>query len=491
MGAAFQAARWCLRWWIVIPLALLIVWLVATAQTQHAIDAELAAIKAKGEPIALVELAPQIPPGEPNAALIYENAFSFLPAAGDYDYDHALADPDFARQYLVAREIALRQLQQAAQMRYCAFPNDWTRPMYELTFPNFARVREAGRLLVLDSSVLAADGKADESLDALTSTYVASSHAMTDPILISALVGYAIIGIAHGGLEESLSLADPSRAACRSMYDALGRIDLDTPFRRATLGERAGAIQFFDDVRTGRLSLAEVLTGFDGNPSAQARIMAALYPTLGRPLFNIDEASMLEFHRRHLEAAALPWPQSSHAFDQIQGDIEELPGYSALLTQMVFPVYGRADWSKRKAAATLAVDRAALAIEAFKAQTRRYPDTLKQVEALGWDLPDDPLSGKPLLYRRKGDGFTVWSVGPNMKDDGGVEYDPSQNMDYTSGPYDITFICDRQRIEDKRAERKRQWEQTQAEVAQQQAEESARRSSPSHRGFRDGRSRGR
>ncbi|MGC4046338.1 MAG: hypothetical protein QM758_21315 [Armatimonas sp.] len=33
----------------------------------------------------------------------------------------------------------------------------------------------------------------------------------------------------------------------------------------------------------------------------------------------------------------------------------------------------------------------------------------------------DPYSGKPLLYRREEDGCVFWSVGPNRKDDGGVE----------------------------------------------------------------------
>jgi len=459
-GALWRLFRRALRWWVIVLVLLAVAWLTATVITQRAIDTELAAIEARGEPLTLAELAPWIAPGVLNAALVYESAFSSLTEGGGEDYDHALADPAFARSYLAAREAGLRQLRKAADVRDCAFPIDWSRPVYELNFPHYARMREAARLLVLDSSLLAADGKADQSLDAPVGVYRTASHAMSDPVLISALVGYAIIGIAHSGLEECLSVTDPSPSACRTAYDELGRIDVDTPFRRSLLGERASALAVFEDVRAGRISIAKLVSGGDDRFGGR-RILSAVYPTVGRPLFNMDEASALRLYGRMLEAHDLPWPQSQETLDAILADLESLPSYRSLLTRMIVPVFTRAEWSRRKAAAALAVDRAALAINAFRSQTGRYPDDLAQVEALGWDLPDDPLGGEPLLYRRTAKGFTVWSVGPNMKDDGGVEYD-SKTMDFTSGPYDITFFCDRRRIAAKREVSKSAWDDLQA-----------------------------
>jgi len=34
-------------------------------------------------------------------------------------------------------------------------------------------------------------------------------------------------------------------------------------------------------------------------------------------------------------------------------------------------------------------------------------------------VPIDPFTGKPLVYRREGEGFIVYSLGTNQKDDGG------------------------------------------------------------------------
>ena len=35
------------------------------------------------------------------------------------------------------------------------------------------------------------------------------------------------------------------------------------------------------------------------------------------------------------------------------------------------------------------------------------------------DVPVDPFSGRPLLFRATADAYTIYSVGPNQKDDGG------------------------------------------------------------------------
>ncbi|MCJ7751875.1 MAG: hypothetical protein MUQ65_12400, partial [Armatimonadetes bacterium] len=91
-GSLWRLFRHTLRWWVIV-LVLLAAWLIATVITQRAIDTELAAIEARGEPLTLAELAPRIAPGVLNAAPVYESAFSAIPESDYEDYDHALADP--------------------------------------------------------------------------------------------------------------------------------------------------------------------------------------------------------------------------------------------------------------------------------------------------------------------------------------------------------------------------------------------------------------
>lgn len=59
-------------------------------------------------------------------------------------------------------------------------------------------------------------------------------------------------------------------------------------------------------------------------------------------------------------------------------------------------------------------------LRAWKVRHGSYPDTLDALTS-ATPLPLDPFSGDPYHYRREGDGFVLYSVGLNRKDDGGVK----------------------------------------------------------------------
>ena len=61
-----------------------------------------------------------------------------------------------------------------------------------------------------------------------------------------------------------------------------------------------------------------------------------------------------------------------------------------------------------------------LAIYMYKKIHGKYPDSLGMlVSTIMKSLPEDPFSGNDYIYRREGDGFIVYSVGPNQKDNDG------------------------------------------------------------------------
>ncbi len=63
--------------------------------------------------------------------------------------------------------------------------------------------------------------------------------------------------------------------------------------------------------------------------------------------------------------------------------------------------------------------RAVLACERFRRKTGAYPETLKMLVPDCFDeVPHDPYSGEPLQYSRERE--IVWSVGENLRDDGGT-----------------------------------------------------------------------
>jgi hypothetical protein len=63
-----------------------------------------------------------------------------------------------------------------------------------------------------------------------------------------------------------------------------------------------------------------------------------------------------------------------------------------------------------------------IAVQRWQLDTGQYPDDLGLLVEAGYlrELPMDPYSDKPLVYKRTADGFTLYSVSENFTDDGGV-----------------------------------------------------------------------
>jgi hypothetical protein len=63
----------------------------------------------------------------------------------------------------------------------------------------------------------------------------------------------------------------------------------------------------------------------------------------------------------------------------------------------------------------------ALLCEQYYNDNKQYPDSLDQISTFfGGVLPTDPFSGNNLLYKKDDNGYLIYSVGANGKDDGGA-----------------------------------------------------------------------
>jgi len=63
-----------------------------------------------------------------------------------------------------------------------------------------------------------------------------------------------------------------------------------------------------------------------------------------------------------------------------------------------------------------------VAILRYKQERGNYPENLSELLEAGLlkELPMDPFSNKPVVYRKIDDGFMLYSVGLNFEDDGGT-----------------------------------------------------------------------
>lgn len=71
----------------------------------------------------------------------------------------------------------------------------------------------------------------------------------------------------------------------------------------------------------------------------------------------------------------------------------------------------------------------ALALAAFKADHRMYPAALADLSpAYLKTAPNDLFFDKPLIYSKTAAGYLLYSVGPNMVDDGGKSEKPADDL---------------------------------------------------------------
>ena len=78
---------------------------------------------------------------------------------------------------------------------------------------------------------------------------------------------------------------------------------------------------------------------------------------------------------------------------------------------------GHDKWVYRREVADLRLTRAGLALLQYKQAHGAFPETL---EALGLEGLIDPFTDEPLHYRPEDEGFVVYSVGEDRKDNGGT-----------------------------------------------------------------------
>jgi hypothetical protein len=124
--------------------------------------------------------------------------------------------------------------------------------------------------------------------------------------------------------------------------------------------------------------------------------------------------------------AAFDWlaAQASHPYYQSRADLKawdlrKRPWYAFLSKYFV----GNSEATFMKVAmleAVMSANRTGLACRLYKSRTGAYPASLEDlVPGLLNEVPVDPFTGKPFVYRREGEGFIVYSLGSNQKDDSG------------------------------------------------------------------------
>lgn len=426
-------------------VVLLIVHSVAAVVNGRRLEAALNEIKAKGQPVSMVELGLPKVADEENAAVIYAKAFEAMEALKSSDGhrnnaldDFSIAkdraeDPELwnsARLELKRYEKVFALAEEAASRPKCQFPVNWEDGA-GVMFPHLAKVRRLAQVLCADALVKARDGKMDEAIRSLETAFRMSDSISAERTFISQLVRIAVIVITTNSLRQVIAEGNISEAQANHLYRLMADMELSTDYVRAMEGERTFGISMFDYARRN-LSVMSDPGCFI--PQSRPHIGWKLLEQIWRPTSYADEMCYLRFMDMTIELSARPYRESQPELAALS-EGSDFPRW-AIMSRIVTPVFSRARARLDDARAELDGSRIVLALKVHKNRHGSYPETLDQLrEKVGWEIPADVFSGKDFVYRREGNGFLLYSIGRDLKDDGAeiaTEPTPDEPADYTS-----------------------------------------------------------
>jgi hypothetical protein len=276
------------------------------------------------------------------------------------------------------------------------------------------------RLLELDLAFRLHQGQIANALQSHRALVNAGRSMGDEPYLISRMIRIAIDLRAVHGLERILAQAEVDRSALAELQHALQDESEIPLFLVGLRGDRAGWQRFMSNIETGKLSFWQALSA--GRPH-KSHWLDPFNEFLSFSMVLRSHAAMLRFETRAIEAAKLPPAIRYRAFREIDATFKsEFPVEDKSLTlgRLLMPAFFLAAKAEQRTHTSLGCAVAGLAVEQFRREERRWPESLDEVVKAGFlkAVPLDLFDGRPLRYRRAREGVVVYSIGQTGQYDG-------------------------------------------------------------------------
>jgi hypothetical protein len=366
------------------------------------LDGQLQPLRQGGEPMSIAELAPAPVPPERNAATYLRRAEKSVMAINkelaplsekhdDYYEKGRLNESgsELVEAALAAYPDAMPLIEQAADAPDYVPDHDYTLPPQPFLEPYLQKVQQArafARLLQYRADLLLAGHEREESLRNGLTLLRLDRHFQQEPMLVAYLVSVAVQSMAVTQIAGALE-AGSVPAELHGQIDAeLSKHLKSQAFVTTLISERAYGIDSFRNFRG-----------------------------LGLPgYFKRDECDYLKRMAAEIKIGAAPRYKTQSALEEMKANTQG----AGALTRLMSPALEAAREAQVRSLARL---QCLSVLNALTRQDREDGATPPSLDDL--KLPDDikldPYNGQPLTIKRVESGWVVYSVGPNLKDDGG------------------------------------------------------------------------
>jgi hypothetical protein len=420
-----------LRGWrmiVGIVVVLVVAFVVFRVYGRLALNREIAKLQAKGYPVTFAELENynRLPEGVPNAAEIYIKAFeSYQPATEEEkkvvpNLGSVVRTPkEFKTDEMKATVSAFLErnagtldlLHEAGQVEQCRYEYPLKIGQGSL-FPYFEKIKNCGQLLKQDALYRISRGDNDGACQGILDAIQIGESLNRESFMISYLVRLAMVCTAVETLPSVFSEGSASPEQYTKLEFQLLRTKNNLRIGQALIGERVFWLS--DGDPWGELDLDFVIAKHVGYADYNA-------VRLFHYFYQLEEKQTIQPAQRRVE------------YGRILDEVRDLSLFYYLVQDELlrFNVVFDIDFRAR---AELDSAMVAIAVERYRLAERRLPESLEQLVPKYLEaVPVDPFDGKPLRYKRLEKGYTIYSIGEDGQDNGGISKDrdkPEQKFDY-------------------------------------------------------------
>jgi hypothetical protein len=412
-----------------VGLALSLIYSIWYGTAKRRLDAEIAKVVERGEPVWFRDLAPTGP-----AKRDEDGTQLFLAAVAKLQpLDKSATDllstepgtppgayPPFAAALEDNRE-ALDLMRQGIRRPYFRLPLDYqTRQPMSLQLEPIQQSRSFARLLQVEVLQSLGSGDADRAVAAVQDMFALSEMLRDEPFVITQLVRVAIGSVAAKSLETVLAHHDLSAEQFAALDEQITRIASRFVMAPAIIAERAGTLTSIRYVSQG--SAPEFV-----DPGS-APVFALISSGPMRPYMMNDQAFLLSVMSdiaANIDKAGAPGQQAIHAVEQRVVMSRKAHMFTALL----MPAVTQFREAGMRFRSRLVGARLGMRVDRFHATRGQLPASLEEVldEQLT-AVPVDVYSGKPLVFKTEAGGFVIYPVGDDGVDGGGGESDQQERF---------------------------------------------------------------
>ena len=387
-----------------------------------------------GLPQTLVELNAWYvePPGGQNAAAFYLQGFDAMQLANinAVPFVREAQLPALGRTIPVAmksalaafvksNQAALRLFAQGAKYDRCRYPVDLTLGFNAL-FPHGKKLGNATRLLELTAIYHAEANQAELAAKEVLVCLTLANSLAEEPVVLAQLPRTWGVAYAVEALEQTINRTVLPAEALSELAKVLQKMESSEArgegFSRAMVGARIMALAALAD----RQQLVRGMSAPDLKMPADRRSQINARLQQGKDLTAEREFLDTAF-RRLMAVRQEPFPARLKADDLDRQLMAEALDKKLVVLDLLLPSLGRRTGVEAECLARLRLGWTVVALEQFRAaHGNQYPVNLSELTPdYMIAAPSDPFDGQPLRYQKKGSGYMLYSIGPDLKDNSG------------------------------------------------------------------------